>query len=79
MNIDSWQSSTAETTVSELPPRLRLLTERQASEALAVSQACLRRMRRESRGPVFCRVGRRVRYSLGALEDFLRKNSSPQK
>jgi hypothetical protein len=55
---------------------LQLLNEQETSRLLHVSKACLRRWRRENRGPAYVRCGRCIRYSLAALQLYIFKNSS---
>ncbi len=54
---------------------MKLLNESQTAELLQVTRSCLRRMRRERRGPAFVRVGKLIRYSESALEDFIKANT----
>jgi hypothetical protein len=55
---------------------MKILTEQEAALLLRCSIACLRRMRRESRGPRWTNVGRLVRYSDRWLDEYLEANSS---
>jgi hypothetical protein len=55
---------------------MKTLTEKEAAQVLSCSIACLRRMRHESRGPRWTRVGRLVRYSDQWLSEYLEANSS---
>jgi hypothetical protein len=55
---------------------MKTLTEREAAGALRCSVACLRRMRRESRGPRWTKIGRLVRYSDQWLNEYLEANSN---
>ena len=48
--------------------------EREVAQLLRCSAACLRRMRRERRGPRWTRVGRLVRYPRAWLEDYIGAN-----
>jgi predicted DNA-binding transcriptional regulator AlpA len=50
----------------------RALTEREVSERLGLTVACLRAWRHRGQGPRFLRLGRAVRYLPADLEDFLR-------
>lgn len=52
------------------------LTEREVAELLRCSGACLRRMRREGRGPRWTRVGRLVRYPELWLREFIERNAN---
>jgi hypothetical protein len=54
----------------------QMLKEKQTAEMLEVSKAALRKWRREGRGPQFTRLGRCIRYSLRAIEEFLAEHSS---
>ncbi len=54
---------------------MKLLNETQTAEVLQVTKSCLRRMRRERRGPAFVRVGKLIRYNESALEDFVKANT----
>ena len=47
-----------------------MMTEKEVAEALSVSLACLRRWRREGRGPSHLKLGRLVRYPADALSAF---------
>lgn len=48
-----------------------LLTEAEVAERLRVSLACLRRWRRERRGPRFIKVGVLVRYPADGLDEWI--------
>ena len=52
-----------------LPPSL--LTERDAARFLCMSVHFLRQARVQGRGPEYVRLGRSIRYTLGALQTFL--------
>ena len=54
--------------VSELPPSLRFLIQKQLSELLGVSERTLERWRVEGRGPKFVRAGRRPLYRLSDVD-----------
>lgn len=54
---------------------LTTLTEKEVAEVLQCSVACLRRMRREGRGPKWTKVGRLVRYSEHWVTEYLEANS----
>ncbi len=54
---------------------MKLLNENQTAEMLQVTKSCLRRMRRERRGPAYVKVGKLIRYSEAALEDFIKANT----
>lgn len=54
---------------------MQLLKEGEVAQVLQCTQSALRRWRREGRGPDFVRVGRLIRYSRSALEDFIEENS----
>ena len=51
-----------------------LIDERDAAKALCCSVAALRKWRLLGRGPVYCRVGRLVRYAEADLADYLNAN-----
>jgi Helix-turn-helix domain len=55
---------------------MNTLNEHEVAQVLRCSVACLRRMRREKRGPRWTRVGRLVRYPERWLNDYLEANSS---
>lgn len=59
--------------------RTRVLREREAAELLGVSQAALRRWRREGRGPSFVRLERCIGYRLADIEVFLSQNLQPNR
>lgn len=48
-----------------------LLDEQAAAELLGVAAATLRKWRVYGDGPEFCKIGRRVRYRLSALDRFI--------
>ena len=48
-----------------------LLTEIEVADRLRVSLACLRRWRLERRGPIFLKVGSRVRYPSEELDRWI--------
>ena len=50
------------------------LTETELAELLKCKPSALRRMRREARGPRFCRVGRLIRYPEVWVSAWLRQN-----
>ncbi len=54
--------------VSELPPSLRFLTQKQLSELLGVSERTLERWRVEGQGPKFVRAGRRPLYRFSDVD-----------
>ena len=54
----------------------KLLTEREAAEALNVSAACLRRWRRLGFGPRVTRLSRLVRYAPGPLQAWIEANTA---
>lgn len=49
-----------------------LMTTTEVATVLGVSVAALRRWRREGTGPQWLRIGRLVRYSPAAVEEWLR-------
>ena len=51
----------------------RLYSEKQAAQILACSVAALRKWRLLGKGPVFCRIGRLVRYAIADLLAFMEK------
>src|SRR5262245_5212264 len=51
------------------------MNERQVAERLGVTVACLRRMRREHRGPAWFKMGRLVRYEVAAVERYIQSNT----
>ena len=61
----------------ELQKQLVTLTEVEVAQIFKCTNAALRRMRREKRGPRFIHVGRLVRYPLTDLEAFLRESGEP--
>jgi hypothetical protein len=52
------------------------ITEAEVAEMLRCSRACLRRMRRENRGPRWIRVGRLIRYPEQWLREYIERNGS---
>jgi hypothetical protein len=60
----------------DLTNPLQTLTEKQTSELLQVTPACLQKMRREGRGPRFIRVGRLIRYRATEVLQFLDRDKS---
>ena len=61
---------------------MQLYSEKATSEILACTVSCLRRMRRERRGPRFVRLGRLIRYSEADLQKFIEastENVIPEK
>jgi DNA-binding transcriptional MerR regulator len=50
-----------------------LLTERQAAERIAIPVSTLRYWRSAGEGPNFFKFGKYVRYSEGALEEYLQR------
>jgi predicted DNA-binding transcriptional regulator AlpA len=48
-----------------------LLNENAVAEILGCRPALLRKWRRVGGGPVFCRIGRLVRYPQNALEEYI--------
>src|SRR5438552_12319196 len=55
---------------------MQTLTEKDVATLLRCSVACLRRMRREGRGPRWTRIGRLVRYPELWLQDYLNSSSN---
>jgi len=53
----------------------RLLTVREAAEFLQLSESWMNKARITGDGPRFIKMGRSVRYSLQALEEFKRANA----
>jgi len=49
----------------------RLLDEEQAAQMLCCSPALLRKWRLFRTGPAYCKIGRLVRYPLGALQAYM--------
>ncbi|OFV95126.1 MAG: hypothetical protein A3F68_10670 [Acidobacteria bacterium RIFCSPLOWO2_12_FULL_54_10] len=49
-------------------------TERELEARLKLKPGAMRRMRREARGPKWCRVGRLIRYRRGDVEAWLKAN-----
>ena len=49
----------------------RLLGEREAAQMLGCSPALLRKWRLFRSGPIYCKIGRLVRYPLGELEAYI--------
>src|SRR4051812_42834045 len=56
---------------------MQTLTERDLAKFLRCSVACLRRMRREGRGPRWTRIGRLVRYPESWVQEYLNSQSRP--
>jgi excisionase family DNA binding protein len=60
-----------------------LMTTKQAAELLCISHRTLEQMRLKGGGPVYLKVGRLVRYSSAALDEWLlanqRKSTSDQR
>jgi predicted DNA-binding transcriptional regulator AlpA len=56
---------------------MALRDEKQAASVLGCSDALLRRMRRENRGPRWTKVGRLVRYADEWLSEYIEKNAVP--
>ena len=52
---------------------MRLLTETEAADHLQCTIACMRRWRREGRGPQFAKLGRLVRYRPEDVDEFVRR------
>ena len=52
-------------------PSDRLLDERAAARFLGCSAALMRKMRLFGNGPVYCKIGRLVRYPMGELQAFI--------
>lgn len=50
---------------------INLLTEAQAAKSLSVSLPTLRRWRRAGAGPVFYRIGGRIKYQIKDIEQWL--------
>ena len=50
---------------------MQMLTEEEVANLLHCSRACLRRMRREGRGPHFLHIGRLVRYPPESVEEYV--------
>jgi predicted DNA-binding transcriptional regulator AlpA len=60
---------------NEVQKPREILTERELSDWLGISQPTLARHRRDRTGPIFVRLSaRRVGYRRGAVEDWLRQN-----
>jgi hypothetical protein len=57
---------------------VEVLTEQEAANVLKCSVAALRRMRRESRGPRWTKLGKLIRYRPDWLRDFLEENAVKQ-
>ena len=56
---------------------MQTFTEGDLAKLLRCSVACLRRMRREGRGPRWARIGRLVRYPEVWVLEYLNSNSTP--
>ncbi len=54
--------------------RMQMLSEQDAAKVLKCSVACLRRWRREGRGPRWTKFGRMVRYSDSWLREFIEES-----
>jgi excisionase family DNA binding protein len=54
---------------------MKLLNETQVAERYGITKPCLRRWRQERRGLPWISVGRLVRYSEDALEEFVKQNT----
>ncbi len=56
-----------------------VVDERMAAEIIGVAPSTLRAFRSQRRGPLFCRIGRRIVYRLPDLEAYLAENTvSPE-
>jgi predicted DNA-binding transcriptional regulator AlpA len=51
---------------------LEVMSEQTLEKILKLRPGALRRMRREGRGPTYCRVGRLIRYRRSAVEAWLK-------
>ena len=51
-----------------------LLTVEQAAEYLSVSCSYLNKLRVRGQGPIFCKIGRRVRYRVSDLQGWVEAN-----
>jgi len=54
--------------------RAKMMNRHEAAAYLGVSEATLRKWACERRGPMFCRLGRAVRYEKTELDRFIREN-----
>jgi predicted DNA-binding transcriptional regulator AlpA len=53
---------------------LEVMSEQTLEKILGLRPGALRRMRREGRGPTYCRVGRLIRYRRSAVEEWLKSS-----
>jgi hypothetical protein len=67
--MTSWQNSDKEITMSHLPKVL--LTEYQASDAIGLKVATLRKRRWQGLAPRFLKVGSKVFYDQNDIQDYL--------
>jgi hypothetical protein len=50
---------------------VRLLTEREAARVLSIAEITLRNWRRNGLGPAHVQLGRCIRYTVNALQDYV--------
>jgi predicted DNA-binding transcriptional regulator AlpA len=71
----SYRGKFWETKEFVMEPSLKLLTERQASQMLAVSMKALQLWRYQRRGPDYVKMGRSVRYRLESLQAYIKSSA----
>lgn len=64
--------------ISENATEHRHLTEGELSKRWSVSVSTLRRWRQQGTGPAYMKLGKRVAYSLDAIEKYERENTIKQ-
>ena len=55
---------------------MRYVTAKEAAAFLSINENSLSKMRLYGGGPPFTRIGRRIRYNFGSLQDWLRARTS---
>jgi len=60
------------TEVNGTENQIEVMSEQALEKILQLKPGALRRMRREWRGPTYCRVGRLIRYRRSAVEEWLK-------